>query len=80
MIVKRSECVGKVLRECRLRRGLSQQAIADFFGIPVQTYQNYEHGRCEPRCSFLIAFADFYGISLDHLVGRYTFPPEEIKR
>lgn len=33
------------LRELRKQKGLTQQKCADFLGIPLRTYQNYENDR-----------------------------------
>lgn len=34
------------------------------------TYQHYENLRAEPSIETLCKLADFYGVSLDYLVGR----------
>ena len=39
-------------------------------GIVVRAYQRYEYGQREPQLAVLIRMADFYGVSLDYLVGR----------
>ena len=36
----------------------------------VRAYQRYEYGQREPQLAVLIRMADFYGVSLDYLVGR----------
>ena len=56
----------------RLRReqNVKQTDIAAGTGMPVRTYQHYEHGEQEPTLSKLLLLADFYSISLDELVGR----------
>ena len=38
--------------------------------IPYRTYRRYETGEREPVASILIKMADFYGVSIDYLVGR----------
>ena len=58
------------LIELRLKRDLSQKKLAAELGIGLHTYQRYEYGQREPQLSTLVALADFYGISLDRLVGR----------
>lgn len=65
------------LREYRLRKGMTQEAIAEHLGIPKKTYQNYERGQREPSSDILCALADFYDISLDELVGRTSAYTEE---
>lgn len=60
------------LKKLRKKRGVSQTEVADFIGITQSSYSRYELGQCEPTMSILIKLADFYGISLDELVGRPT--------
>ena len=56
----------------RLRReqNVKQTDIAAGTGMPVRTYQHYEHGEQEPTLSKLVILADVFGVSLDELVGR----------
>lgn len=39
-------------------------------GVAHNTYVRYERGEREPTASVLVQIADFYGVSLDYLVGR----------
>ena len=48
----------------------SQQVVADFVGIHQTTLGEYERGRCMPSPVVLRSLADFYGVSLDYLLGR----------
>ncbi len=58
------------LLKLRTARNLSQKDIAEAVGLAVHTYQRYEYGEREPQLSTLVKLADFYGLSLDELVGR----------
>ena len=58
------------LLKLRKERGLTQVDVANAVGIRVLTYQHYEYGEREPRLSKLIAFADFYHLTLDELACR----------
>lgn len=58
----------------RKEKGLSQNAVAKEIKVAPRAYQNYEYGTAEPRLSTLIRIADFYGVSLDYLVGRSDMP------
>ena len=60
----------------RKERGLRQEDIACAAKITTRQYQRYEKGETQPTLPVLIALADFYGISLDGLIGR----PEHIER
>ena len=61
---------GRILRELRLKRQLTQNEAAENFGISQQTYQKYESGKTEPPYDLLCNFALFYGVSTDYLLGR----------
>jgi len=58
------------LLKLRTERNLLQKDVAEAAGIALHTYQRYEYGEREPQLSALVKLADFYGISLDELVGR----------
>ncbi len=59
-----------MLKEYRLKNGLTQEQVADYLGIPKKTYQNYEREVRGADSDVLCALADCYGITLDQLVGR----------
>ena len=61
---------GKVLREQRLLQGLTQVELAKETGIPQSTVSAWELDKNIPNIIDCIKLADFYGISLDELVGR----------
>lgn len=66
---------GQILRELRLKRQLTQNEVAENFGISSQqTYQKYESGKVEPPYDLLCEFAVFYGVSTDYLLGREEKP------
>ena len=62
------------LLELRTEHALSQAQIAEEVGVVVRAYQRYEYGQREPQLAVLIRMADFYGVSLDYLVGRSDMP------
>ena len=47
-----------------------QKEIAALLGIDQRTYSNYETGKREMPVRLLIILADFYGTSIDYIVGR----------
>ena len=49
---------------------LSQAMAAKELKLGMRTYQYYEYGEREPQLSVLVRMADFYGVTLDYLVGR----------
>ena len=54
----------------RKAKGLKQQEVADALEISLRAYRYYESGEREPQVSLLVRMADFFGVSLDELVGR----------
>ncbi len=58
------------LKELRTETGLSMRQIAIKLGIPYTTYISYEKCDREPNSEMLIKLADFFGCSIDYLIGR----------
>jgi transcriptional regulator with XRE-family HTH domain len=58
------------LEELRLRRGWNATEAAEKLGFPKTTYYNYEKGNRQLYPEQLIKIADFYGVSIDYLLGR----------
>ena len=49
---------------------LKQKDIAEYLGIQQTVYSRYERGFQTIPLEHLIKLADYYGVSLDYLVGR----------
>ena len=54
----------------RKSRGLKQENAAELCGLSYMSYRRYETGEREPTVSSLWKIADFYGGSVDYLIGR----------
>ena len=63
------DILAKRLKECRKKTGLPQIKIAVYCDITEKAYQNYELGVHEPKISILMRIAQYYGVSIDYLVG-----------
>ncbi|MCX7710112.1 MAG: helix-turn-helix domain-containing protein [Clostridia bacterium] len=59
-----------VLKQLRDERGLSQKDIAEHLGITRQAVAFYELGKREPDYQILRRLADYFGVSIDYLLGR----------
>lgn len=59
-----------ILRQLREERQLSQKDIAGHLGITRQAVALYELGKREPDYRILKTLADFFGVSVDYLLGR----------
>lgn len=61
----------KRLKELREKKGLSQEELADKLGIPRTSVSHYETSDDRiPRQKRLNDIADFFGVSVDYLIGR----------
>lgn len=58
------------LKELRLNKGLTQIEFAKTFNIANGTVGNWETGKREPDYEMLSRIADFYGVTIDYLLGR----------
>jgi transcriptional regulator with XRE-family HTH domain len=56
--------------ELRKKRGLTQQQLAVFLDIDQTTISNWERGKGKPDNTNQFKLADFFGVSLDFLMGR----------
>ena len=58
------------LRDVREDRDLKQRDIAELLKVHQTTYSDYELGGLNIPVAALHALADFYGVSIDYLLGR----------
>ena len=58
------------LKELRRIAGKTQTAVANDLGISQQAYGHYEVGRRTPDADMLRRLADYFGVSVDYLLGR----------
>ncbi len=58
------------MRELRLARKLKQEEISRQIGIARTTYAMYEQNNRQPDHETLIKLAEFFGVTVDRLIGR----------
>lgn len=58
-----------MLRLNELRGNYTQVQMAQILGLPRETYRNYETGKREPPIEVLIKIANYFGVSVDYLIG-----------
>ena len=58
------------LRDLREDHDLKQKDMAQFLQIHQTTYSDYELGRLNIPIAALHMLADYYGVSVDYLLGR----------
>lgn len=66
----RNELFPKRLQYLRERRRISRKVLSELCGMSSDTVRRYERGEDEPKLSSLNALADFFGVSVDYLIGR----------
>ena len=57
------------LKELRLENGLRRSEFAKAIGMPVSTVANYENETRQASYEALIVFANYFGVSIDYLLG-----------
>lgn len=63
------ETFAEKLKKARQNTGFTQREVAKETNIKQGTIASYETGRTQPDIETLGILADFYGVSLDWLVG-----------
>lgn len=61
--------IDKRIKELRCERDLSQRELAKAIGVSPKAINFWEHGVNEPKASYIIALAKFFGVSADYLLG-----------
>lgn len=67
----------KRLKELRTQRGLTQTQVGDLIGVSCVTIARYEAGDREPSNAKISTLADYFGVTVDYLMGRDEPTPEE---
>ena len=61
------------LRELRKEKGVFQQDIAALVGTSKMAVSHWEKGHSEPSIAQLIVLSDFFGVSVDFLIGKKDY-------
>lgn len=62
------------LKEIRESKGISQRQAAIGLNLSPTVYNRYENGTREPSNVILLAMADYFGVTVDELLGREPEP------
>ncbi|GHU60590.1 hypothetical protein AGMMS49975_29680 [Clostridia bacterium] len=62
------------IKGLRIDKKISQNDLANALEISPRNYQKIEYGEINTSAKNLIALADYFGVSLDYLVGRSDEP------
>lgn len=60
------------IRNLREDNDKKQQELADYLNIKQTTYSKYELGKINIPIEVFIKLADYYGVTIDYIVGRDT--------
>ena len=60
----------KNLKLLRLEKELSQKQLAEKVNVSQQSINKYENQNCEPDIDMLISMADYFGTTVDYLIGK----------
>ena len=58
------------LLDLREDKDMTQKEIAAILGIDQRVYSTYETGKRDIPLNHLITLANFYGVSVDYILGR----------
>ena len=59
--------IGNQIKQLRLRRGITQEAMAQHFGITAQAVSKWERGAATPDIGMLPDISAFFGVTIDEL-------------
>ena len=62
------------LKDVRSATKHTQAEVATYLGISQQAYANYENRRREPDLKTVDRLADYFGVTVDYLLGRTNNP------
>ncbi len=62
------------IRELRRKNGMTQKALGEIIGVRQDSISIYESGKHYPEVRNLLILADYFGVSLDYLMGRTDDP------
>ncbi len=60
------------IRQLREARGMTQVELAAKLCVTKQAVSNWENNNIQPSVETVVALSDFFGVSVDDLLGRST--------
>lgn len=61
------------LAALRERQRRSRKSVSELCGLPPDAIRRYERKEARPSFGAVIAIADYFGVSIDYLVGRTNY-------
>lgn len=60
---------GEILKDLRRKNDITQEELADILGVTSQSVSRWEKGACYPDMELLPAIANYFGVTVDDLLG-----------
>ena len=70
LIIRGHYMIYENIRNLREDNGKTQKELADYLNVKQTTYSKYELGKINIPVEVFIKLADYYGVSVDYLLGR----------
>jgi len=70
--------LGQVIKELRRKRGLTLNDMAEDLEISQRTLYDIEQYRAQPTLALVNHLAEYFDVSIDHLMGRDSIPTERL--
>jgi len=68
--------LNEIIKKYRLQKGMTQSQFATVFNVSEQAVSRWENGNTYPDITLLPAMADYFGITLDELMGMESYKNE----
>ena len=69
--------IGENVRRLRGERGLTQEELADFLSVTFQAVSKWERGLAYPDIETIPVIANYFGVTIDELMGNSRIRAEE---
>jgi len=64
------------IKKYRQQKGMTQSQLASVFNVSEQAVSRWENGNTYPDISLIPAIADYFGITIDELMGMESYKDE----
>lgn len=61
--------IGDTIKYLRREKDITQEELGDILGVSYQSISRWENGICYPDMELLPAISDFFGVTVDNLLG-----------
>ena len=60
--------IGNFLRQLRTEKGMTQEDLAEKFGVSSRSVSRWENGNTMPELGILVELADFYDVDIKEII------------